>query len=103
MATDAVGSEQVCSVLEQLRNEQHVVEYVVYDTSDVRNPKKVAGAGGLAEAGGEQAALSSMLRTVGSCLAAGETFKRMSVSYPDCVYYALVIGQYQVIYRTPRQ
>ncbi|KAJ9445667.1 hypothetical protein DIPPA_27871 [Diplonema papillatum] len=93
-----VTQEEVLATLEGLRNNNRLVGYVVYDASG-RHPKKVAADGEMKDSEEEAAALSTMLCSLGSCLSRSETFKRLSVSFSDSVYYALIIGQFQVIYR----
>ena len=92
-----VTLETVKGVLEGLRGEHRVLGYVVFEGNDDSGSfKKVLSCGGIGETETEATTLLNLLKALGGCLNSGEVFKRLSVEYPDCIYYALIIGQYRV-------
>ena len=97
---NAVSLDTVKEVIERLKEEGQVVEYIVFDTT-AHPAKKVLSQGGLDE-GTAAAALTTMLNTLGTALQPGERFKRLSVAYPDCIYYAQMVGEFQVCVFVPR-
>eukprot|EP00754_Rhynchopus_humris_P037484 Rhum_TRINITY_DN19783_c0_g1::Rhum_TRINITY_DN19783_c0_g1_i1::g.170587::m.170587 len=96
--TTAVGVEQLKATLEQLKEDGKIAEYIAFDSS-VRPAKKVLSHGDMDE-GSASEALLTMLKGLATALQPGETFKRLSVTYPDCTYFAQVIGDYQVVHRS---
>eukprot|EP01060_Flectonema_neradi_P013295 TRINITY_DN2004_c1_g1_i1.p1 TRINITY_DN2004_c1_g1~~TRINITY_DN2004_c1_g1_i1.p1 ORF type:complete len:111 (+),score=14.33 TRINITY_DN2004_c1_g1_i1:96-428(+) len=99
-----VTLETVKGILEGLRGEHRLLGYVVYDgPADNGSFKKTLSCGGIGETEAEASILLNLLKALGGCLAPDEMFKRLSIEYSDCVYYALIVGQYRVIYQTLKQ